>query len=175
MRTRNEKALFVLLLVILFGAGNFYGYEWLSKRQQALELSYAGLRADQAEARVDLLKQDLWAKRKSWIQENEPALGDEGDARAQVLEAVLKGARDRHLEIMDQTLNDVQHGAAGTRVNVAVKVKGSMQGLCEWLADLQKPGSFYAVSQLSLKADQDQKSMVGALQLARYFKVGTAK
>lgn len=173
MRTRNEKVLVVLLVLILFGAANFYGYEWLSQRQRALTLSYAELRADKAEALVDLQKQALWAKRQTWIKEHEPALGDEGDARAQVLEAVLKGARDRHLEILEQTLNDVQHGAAGTRVNVAVKVKGPMQGLCQWLAELQKPGSFYAVSELSLKADQDQKSMVGTLQIERYFKAGS--
>ena len=47
---------------------------------------------------------------------------DEGDAKAQVLEYVLKGARDNKLEIIDQSLNDVQHGAAGTRVNVSVGV-----------------------------------------------------
>ena len=30
---------------------------------------------------------------------------------------------------MEQSLNDVQHGAAGTRVNVSVKVKGPMEDL----------------------------------------------
>jgi hypothetical protein len=74
---------------------------------------------------------------------------------------------------MEQSLNDVQHGAAGTRVNVSVKVKGSMQGLCKWLTDLQKPDQFYAISSFSLRADEDQKSMVCTLQIARYFKGGS--
>ncbi len=75
---------------------------------------------------------------------------------------------------MEQSLSDkVQHGSAGTRVNVAIKVKGSMEGLCQWLSDLQQPAHFYAVTLFSLKADQDQKSMVCTLQLARYFKEGS--
>jgi hypothetical protein len=44
-----------------------------------------------------------------------------------------------------------------------------MEGLCRWLAALQKPESFYAVTQFSLQADEDQKSMVCTLQVARYF------
>jgi len=170
LQTKSEKVLLAILVGILFMGGNYFGYRWLAQRQSALQLTYAGLRADQAEAKVDLLESDLWAQRAAWIGGHEPALGDEGDAKAQVLEYVLKGARDNKLEIMEQSLNDVQHGAAGTRINVSVKVKGSMESLVKWLTDLEKPDQFYAVSSFSLKADQDLKSMVCTLQIARYFK-----
>lgn len=173
MKTRNEKFLVILLLIIVIGAGNFYGYEWLSQKQRALDLQLAQLRAEKAEALVDLQSLALWTKRKAWIQKHLPALTDEGDAKAQVLESVLKGARDQHLEILEQALGDTQHGSTGTRVNISLKVKGRMQSLCQWLSDLQKPESFYAVSKLSLKADQDQKSMVCTLQLARNFRSGS--
>jgi len=168
--TRNEKILLSLLVAIVFVCGNYFGHRWLSQKQLSLQLAYAQLRADQAEAKVDLKESDLWAQRKAWIRDHEPPLGNEGDAKAQVLAYVLKGARDNKLEIMDQSLNDAQHGVAGTRINVSVKVKGSMQSLAKWLTDLQKPDQFYAISSFSLKADQDQKSMVCTLQIARYFK-----
>lgn len=171
-RTKNEKILLAILIGIIFAGGNFYAYEWLASRQASLQLTYAGLKADQTEAQVDLQKSDVWAERKAWIKEHEPVIGDEGDTKAQVLEYVLKGARDHNLEILEQSLNDVQHNAAGTQINVAVKVKGSMQGLCEWLADLQKPQNFYAIALFSLRADQDQKSMICNLQVARYFRGG---
>ena len=169
-RTKNEKVLLWIRAAIIFGCGNYFGYRWLAQKQSGLELAAAQLRADQAEAEVDLQQSDLWAQRKSWVSEHEPALGDEGDAKAQVLEYVLKGARSNKLEILDQNLGDVQHGAAGTRINVSVKVKGAMQDLCQWLTNLQKPDQFYAISSFSLKADQDLKSMVCTLQIARYFK-----
>jgi hypothetical protein len=171
-QTRNEKVLLSVLAAIVFAGGNYFGYLWLSQRQSSLQLADAQLLADQAEAKVDLKESDSWALCKAWIRDHEPPLGDEGDAKAQVLEYVLKGARDNKLEIMEQSLNDAQHGAAGTRINVSVKIKGSMQGLCKWLTDLQKPDQFYAISSFSLKADQDQKSMVCTLQIARYFKNG---
>jgi hypothetical protein len=173
-RTRNENILLLVLIVIVFACGNFFAYRWLAKKQSTLQLTYAGLRADQAEAQVDLQQSGLWAQRKAWIEAHEPPLGDEGDAKAQVLAYVLKGARDNKLEIVEQSLNDVQHGPAGARVNVSVKVKGPMQGLVQWLTNLEKPDEFYAVSLFSLRADQDQKSMVCTLELARYFKEGSS-
>jgi len=173
MKTKNEKILLVFLITILFVTGNFYGYRWLAQKQEALNLTYAQMRADNADAQVDLLKKDLWAQRKAWIKDHEPVSTEEGDTKAQVLEHVSKGAHDNKLEILEQSLNDVQQGPAGTRVNVTLKIKGPMEGLCHWLADLQKPESFYAVSKLSLKADQDQKSMICTVQLARYFKGGS--
>jgi hypothetical protein len=168
--TKNEKFLLVCLFAVAFCVGNFFGYRWLVQKQQSLDLSLATMKADQAEAKVDLQESALWSHRKAWISSQQPAMTDEGDAKAAVLEQVLKGARDNKLEIVDQSLNDVQHGAAGTRVNVSVKVKGPMQALVEWLTALQKPEQFFAISSFSLKADQDQKSMVCTLQIARYFK-----
>jgi hypothetical protein len=48
-----------------------------------------------------------------------------------------------------------------------------MEGLVNWLTALQKPDQFYAVSSFSLQADQDQKSMICTLRIARYFKDGS--
>jgi len=174
MRTKNEKRLLVVLLIILLVGGNFYGYRWLSQKQSSLTLTEKQLRADKAEAEVGLQKQDLWAKRKAWIAKHEPALeGEEESAKAKVLETVHEGVVAQNLEILEQSLNETQHTSAGTRVNVSIKIKGSMEGICNWLTDLQKPENFYAVSLFSLKADQDQKSMICTLHLARYFKGGS--
>jgi hypothetical protein len=167
--TNSEKFLLGVLGLVILGGILFFGGKALNQKQQALDLSRASLRADQAEAEVDLQKKDLWMQRRAWIKDHEPAFGEEGDTRAQVLNYVVKGARDNHLEILEQNLGDVQHGPGGARVDVEIKIKGSMEALCRWLAALQKPESFYALSLFSLKADQDQKSMVCTLQVARYF------
>jgi Tfp pilus assembly protein PilN len=171
--SKNEKFLLLILAAIIFLGGSYFGYRWLAQKQSSLQLGYLQMKADQAEAKVDLLESDKYAQRQAWIRDHEPALGDEGETKAQVLESVLKGARDNKLEVMEQSLNDTQRGAAGARVNVSVKVKGSMQDMAKWLTDLQKPDQFYAVSRFSLQADQDQKSMVCTLQIARYFKKGS--
>ncbi len=170
MRTRNEKILLAILAAIIFVGGNVFGYRWLAKKEADLKLVEAGLKADEAEGKVALLQANTWAQRKEWITAHQPKMGDEGETKSDVLNYVLKGARDNKLEVLEQNLNDVQQGAAGTRVNVSVKVKGSMQDLAKWLTALEKPADFYAISTFSLKADQDQKSMVCSLQIARYFK-----
>jgi len=168
--SKSEARLLGLLAAIVFVGGNFFGYEWLAKKQASLQHTAAELRADQADEKVDLVDAGLWEKRKTWIRMHEPVLGDEGDAKAQTLETVLKGARDNKLDILEQNINDVQHGAAGTQINVTVKVKGSMESLARWLAPFQTPDQFYSIPLFSLKADEDQKSMVCTLQIARYFK-----
>jgi hypothetical protein len=156
-RTNSEKFLLVLLGLVILGGVVFFGGHALNQKQQELDLARASLKADQAEAEVDLQKETLWSQRRSWIKDHQPPFGEEGDTGAQMRNAVVKGARD------------VQHGPGGARVNVQLKIKGSMEGLCRWLAALQKPESFYAVTQFSLQADEDQKSMVCTLQVARYF------
>ncbi len=172
-RTKNETLLLILLAAIVLLGGTFYGYKWIATKQKSLELSAAGLHADQLEAEIDLKESDLWQQRMAWIQQHEPALeGNEDDAKANVLNYALKGAREHQLDILEQSLGEVEHGPAGVRVNISVKVKGSMEALVNWLTELEKPDQFYAVSLFSLKADQDQKSMVCSLQLARYFKTG---
>jgi hypothetical protein len=87
-----------------------------------------------------------------------------------MLQTVLKGARDQHLDVLEQNLDEVEHSAAGTVVRVGVKVKGPMEGLCRWLAALQKPSDFYAVRTFSLQADDDATSMICTLEVVRYFK-----
>ena len=172
--SKNEKFLLSILAAIVFVSGNYFGYRWLSQKQSSLQLDYVQLQADQAEAKVDLLESATWAQRKAWIHDHEPPLGDEGAAKAQVLDFVEKGIRDNKLDLMDQQiLDEVEHGAGGTRINVSVKVKGSMQALVKWLTDLQQPDQFYAVSFKDLKADEDAKSMVCTLQISRYFKEGS--
>src|SRR5208282_2652578 len=83
--TKNEKILLVLLAAIVFVGGNFFGYRWLAQKQSSQQLVYAGLKADQAEAKVDLLESDLWAQRTAWIHDHEPAMGDQGETHAAVL------------------------------------------------------------------------------------------
>ena len=171
--TRNEMFLLFVACAIAFVVVNIFGYRWVAQKQHALDLSERDLKASQAEAQVELQQANMWAQRKLWIHDHEPAMTDEGETKAAVLEQVLKGARDNKLEIQEQNLDETQKGAAGSRVNVRVTVKGSMQDLVKWLTALEKPDQFFAVTNFSLKADQDQKSMVCALQIARYFKEDT--
>jgi len=65
--TKSEKSLLWILAAIIFAGGNYFGYRWLSQKQSSLQLAYAQLKADQAEAKVDLLESDLWAQRTAWI------------------------------------------------------------------------------------------------------------
>jgi hypothetical protein len=168
--SKSEMRLLLVLIAILFVSGNYYGYRWLTQKQASLQLTSLQLQSDQAEAQLALQETDKYKQRQAWIDAHEPAMTDEGDAKADVLAYSLKGARDNKLEILDQNLNDVQHGPGGARVTVTVKVKGSMQDLCNWLTNLENPEQFYAITLFSLKADQDQKSMVCTLHIARFYK-----
>jgi len=170
MRTSNEKRLLLVLFAIVFLGGNYYCYQWLAKKQSSLQMTYASMKADQADAMVDLQESDQWAQRQAWIHDHEPAITDEGQDHAALLEYVKKGADTNKLEVQDQSLKDIQRGPAGTRMDVSIRVKGSTQDLVKWLVDFEKPDLFYAVTGFSLKADQDQKSMVCTLQISRYFK-----
>jgi hypothetical protein len=170
--SNSEKFLLGILGLIVLGGAVYFGGDALEKKQRDLDNQRAELKADNAEAQVDLLQAPVSAQRQKWIHDHEPAFGEEDDTRAQVLNFIVKGARDHHLEIQEQNMGQVQHGPGGARVEAEIKIKGGMESLSRWLADLQKPESFYAVDFLSLKADPDQKSVICSLRVARYFREG---
>jgi hypothetical protein len=166
----NEKFYLAILLTILFAAGNWYGYKWYAGKMTDLRLNADDLQADQQTAQDALKEIPQWATRQAWIKAKQPPMTSEGDAKANVLDFVEKGATAHKLEIQEQSLNDIQKTAGGVRVNVSIKVKGSMHDLVDWLAPLQQPDNFYAITLFSLKADSDQKSFDCTLQIARFFK-----
>jgi hypothetical protein len=172
--TPNEKFLLTVLVLIVFAGANFFGYRILKQKEDAQTLDYAQARADQAEAKVSLLRQSEWEKREAWIKQHEPVANDEGDAKAATLQFVLSGARSRGLQVLEQSLNDTVEDANGFRVEISLTIKGSMQPLTQWLAGLQDPTGFYAVPYVSLKADGEQKAMVGTFHIYRYFRRGKA-
>jgi hypothetical protein len=170
----NEKLYLGILLAILFGAANWYGYKWYAGQMTDLRHKVDNLQADRDASESALGELPKWNEKMKWIKDTEPPMTNEGDAKAAVLDYVEKGATAHKLEVVEQSLNDVQHTAGGVRVNVSIKVKGSMRDLAEWLAPLQKPDDFYAITLFSLKADSDLKSFDCTLQVARYFKGGSS-
>ena len=166
----NEKLCLGILFLILFGAANWYGYKWYAGQMTDLNHKVNNLQADQDASETALKEIPQWTARQAWLKANQPAMTNEGDAKAAVLDYVEKGATSNKLEVVEQSLNDIQKTSGGVRVNVSIKVKGSMQNLVAWLAPLQKPDSFYAITLFSLKADTDQKSFDCTLQVARFFR-----
>lgn len=177
MKSGNEKVILAVLIAIVVVWGNYFGYNWLAKKQKLQEVALRELLDAQRDATADLQDEDnsqLWSKRLSWIEENEPPGGDEAALQPQVLEAVRKAALDNKLDFSSPKIDAVQSTPAGTRVNVTITVKGPMEPLCKWLAALQQPENFYAVSSFSLKVDpDDDKAMLCTVQLGRYFKGGS--
>ena len=168
--TNPEKFLLGILGLVVLGGGAFFGGSALLDRQRALEHERKILHADQLEAMADLQTKFLWDQRLGWLRAHQPMLGDANDTQAQLLNFLVKGARDHHLEIDEQNLGPIQHGPGGAKVAAEIKLKGSMEALCRWLADLQQPQNFYAVDFFSLKVDPDQKSVVCEVHISRYFR-----
>jgi hypothetical protein len=167
--TRSEKFLLGILGLVAVGGGLYFGGSALLDRQLALEHQRRLLHADQLEAMVDLQAQPEGEARRSWLRAHQPVLINEGDAGAQVLSFLVKGARDHHLEVETENPGAVQHGPGGVRIGAEIKLKGGMESLCRWLAELQQPQSFYAVDFFSLQADPDQKSVICEVHISRYF------
>ncbi|MEI9999929.1 MAG: hypothetical protein WDO13_12630 [Verrucomicrobiota bacterium] len=111
-KSSKEKLLLFVLLGVVFFMVNFYGYQWLSARQTTLHKTLLRLRDDKEDALDALKESDQWAQRRTWISQRQPALGDEGDAKANTLESIKKGADANKLDVLEQSLNDSQSTSA---------------------------------------------------------------
>ena len=167
--TEKEKRLTLMLLVAVFLAINLFGLTFLSRKRKALEADLFRLRTEQLEAKNWLGEKDLWLERKKWLDDNQPRLKNGGEANANLLETVQSSAQHQKITIVEQGFMEPANKTHYRQVGVKLKVNGTLEDITRWLANLQQPAKFQAVTTLSLKSDADPSRMKCELQVVRWY------
>ena len=169
-QTKNEQRLLWLVGAMVLVMITIYGLGALSRTQAGLNAEYRRVRLQQVDGRSLVSEADTWTERTEWLAVNAPRCGEEGKTRAEVLEHGLQEARDNHMQILEQSLGDVQRTAEGVSVSAKFRATGTMEQVCRCLSALQNPRKFYAVTSLSLRAGETDQVMICSITLKRFFK-----
>ena len=166
--TNSEQRLTLLFGMVLFLVLNVFGFTLLSKKLKTLDRARKQLVLEQAEAKAWLAQKDVWNKRKEWLQQKQPKYDASGQDSARLLESLQQGARQQKILITQQRLMEPRSSPDYLEVAVQLEAKGSLESMMRWLAELQAPERFQAITSLTLKSDAEPPKVVCSLSIARW-------
>lgn len=165
----SEKRLLLIFCAVIFLVANFFILEQVAKQQRALKKTLTQLRLEQNEARAWLADAEWWTKRRTWLLENQPKPELSGQESASLLEFLQQSARQENITISQQRLKDPLSSATYREVSVQLEVKGRLDSVTRWLATLQSPEKFHAITSFTLKSDVEPPSVICVLTVARWY------
>jgi len=167
--TASEKKLSLLFVGSIFLVLNFFLFEALVKHRKLVEKSIVQLKAEKSEASAWMADKEWWMKRRAWLQEKQPKPEAGGQESARLLEFLQQSARQQNITISQQKLNDPLLAAYYREVSVQLEVKGPLDAVTKWLAGLQAPDRFHAITTLTLKSDAEPPKVICSLTVARWY------
>lgn len=168
--TAKEKKLLVGLLAAVFVLLNVVGLQAFLNRQRVLQGNIAALQAQLDEGRALLMDQDYWQERAAWLEVSQPS--DDvttTDDDAKFYEFVETSAKNAGLAYTRRDAGTQIVESAYAEVFDSSQVKGTMESLVKWLAELQQPEAFRAVKQISIKSGEPPE-VIAEVEVARWYK-----
>ena len=172
--TNNEKKLALLLSLALFLFANLIGWNVVSRGVRSLQTRRTRLRNEQLEAANWLAERDTWLARKKWLEAAQPRFKSAGEANTNLLETVQSSARRQNVAIYDQSFAEPVKREYYQEIVVKLRVSGTLEGISRWLAELQQPENFHAVTKFSLKSEAEPSKVKCDLQIARWYAPASA-
>jgi hypothetical protein len=168
--TKRERKLAILVGVVVFLVANLIGVTALLRKQEEFQTNLELLRTERSEADSWLAQKETWQKRKEWLDKNQPRLKSEGEANAELLEALTTSAARHSITIVDQGFAEPDsHDTTYQQIAVKLKISGSLESITRWLVETQQPANFQGISSLTMKIDSDPSKITCELTVARYY------
>src|SRR5271166_202808 len=160
--TKGERRLSVIFIVALFAMANFYGLGYLYDLMSDSSRDLADLRGREKE-------KDIWLKRKEWIEKVQPRIHSDQVPQSELLESLTASAKANQLEIDEQSFGEIRSTPNYQSVSVRFKLTGALQNAIKWLAQVQQPELFQAITSFSLKSGNEPPTVSLELEIARWY------
>ena len=167
--TKSEKRLSIILIIALFATGNFYGLSYLYDLMTGFAQDVADLRNQENSNNIWLREKDLWLNRKQWTDATQPRIRPDQVPQSELLESVTTSAKANQLEIQEQSFGENLSTPNYQSVAVRLKLSGALQNVIKWLAQVQQPQLFQAITSFSLKSANEPPTVTLELEIARWY------
>jgi hypothetical protein len=164
--TVSERRLGLILLGLVLVIANLFLGRMLVKQQRAWQRDIARLQVERREAATWLAEQDLWSQRKAWLDEKLPRSNHDGQDPARLLELLQQSAGRHKIVIIQQKLQEPLTLERYREVAIQLEVKGTLEAIGRWLAELQAPDKFQAITKLTMQNAEDAAQLKCQLTVA---------
>jgi Tfp pilus assembly protein PilO len=167
--TKNEKRLLTLFGLAIFVMANFYGISYLLDRESELAQQVDELKATAKTNQIWLKEKQFWLTRKQWIDRQQPRVGSGQVPQSELLQSVIASAQANQLVIQEQSFAESKNTPNYQSVGVKLKLSGNLENVVKWLAELQQPEKFQAITNFSLKSEEQPPKVSLELEVARWY------
>lgn len=117
----------------------------------------------------------MWETRRTWLQQQLPRYATATAASPAMQEAV-KTTTERHgMTLKSQSFipkSEIPENPAASAVGLRLELTGQLANVVAFLHDLQQPGRFIEIRELTLKPEGETGSLICTLALLQYFREG---
>jgi hypothetical protein len=167
--TKSEKRLSILFGLAIFAMASFYGISYLLDTEANLARQLSELEATGKTNQIWLREKQFWLTRKQWIDRRQPRVVSGQVPQSDLLQALIASAQANQLVIQEQSFAELKNTATYYSVAVKLKLSGNLENVVKWLAELQQPEKFQAVTSFSLKSEEQPPKVNLELEVARWY------
>lgn len=170
--THRERRLAILFGLAVFILLNLMLLVFLKRHRADAERELATLESRKEQADMLMLDPHYWDSRADWLEQNRPVFALSGDAQTELLETLQSTPREHGLEATPPIIDDPRSYGTFEEVSATVKVTGDIRNVVAWLAQIQQPGKFNAVTNVTVQSDKDAPRVVCEVRVAKWFFIG---
>jgi hypothetical protein len=167
--TKSEKRLLILFGLAVFVMANFYGLSYLLDRESEVTRQLSELEANAKTNQIWLREKQFWLARKQWIERQQPRVRAGQVPQSELLQAMTASAQANQLVIQEQSFAELKSTPSYQSVAVKLKLSGNLENVVKWLAEIQQPEKFQAVTNFSLKSEEQPPKVSLELEVARWY------
>jgi hypothetical protein len=153
----SEKRLLIAFGVLIFGAGNFFLYNFGKKKMDQVEGEYL-----QAESSRNLFKEELpdkilWEKRRAWLEAEQPVFTTEEDKAPKLQNSIDEMALLTGVTVSMKPI-ELNVEAYHQHIGIIGEVKGSGEQVMRFASLLQDQGRFRELLSFNVKSEKNDPS-----------------
>jgi hypothetical protein len=161
--------LLVIFGLAVFVMANFYGLSFLLDTESEVTRQLSEVQANAKTNQIWLREKQFWLTRKQWIERQQPRVAAGQVPQSELLQAMTASAQANQLVIQEQSFAELKNTPSYQSVAVKLKLSGNLENVVKWLAEIQQPEKFQAVTNFSLKSEEPPPKVSLELEVARWY------
>jgi hypothetical protein len=172
-KSKREKVLAASLGAVLAVLAFAIGGQFLLEFRRELDVKIAQAEGQELDAKSWIGDEAYWRGREEWLAGNQPKGGEPRQDSLELLQKIESAASSHGVEVVGRMIKEEFKGSQYSGTPIRVDVAGNFSGLVAWLHELQQPGNFLLINELTIKASDKPDSVNCSIEVMRCYQPST--
>lgn len=168
-KNKREKILAASLGAVLAMLAIAIGGRMLLDMRRELDVKIAQAEGQELDAESWIGDEAYWLGREEWLASHQPKVGEQRQDSLELLQKIESAATSHGVEVTGRMIKEEVKGARFSGTPIRVDVAGNFSGLVAWLHELQQPGNFLLINELTIKASTKPDSVNCSIEVMRCY------